>query len=621
MMRRGRGSGRRRSAEPADEQQHRLSRADAGVFRRLLRYVRPHLGRMLAAAFSLLVATLLSLIFPWIIRNLVDSVFVHHDANTLNLITIGLFGVFVAQAIFNFVQNYLIAWIGERIVVDLRRDLYRHLQTLPPDFYADRRTGELLSRITNDVNAVQNTVSNNLLNLMQEVVTLAGSLVIIFYLDWRLSLLMLVVAPLIALSAALFGRALNRTSRKVQEGLGDATAVLEETIANMRVVQAFTRERYELGRFGDLLEHVFALTLTRIRIRAAFVATITFLAFAAITSVLWFGGHEVLDGRLTPGGLISFLFYIFLIAGPLGSLTNIYGQAQEAMGAATRIYEVLDTQPTIVDAPDARTLPPLRERLRFEAVSFGYLPDRPVLRDVSFEVAVGRMVALVGPSGAGKTTVASLIPRFYEVTSGAITVDGSDIRRANLASLREQIAVVPQEPVLFGISIRDNIAYGRLEASEAEIVAAAQAANAHGFINDLPDGYDTLVGERGVKLSGGQRQRIAIARAVLRDPRILILDEATSSLDTESERLVQDALERLMAGRTTLVIAHRLSTIRRADHILVLEAGQIVEEGTHQDLLAAEGLYHRLYTLAAREGGLLQELDLSSDPVPETAGV
>jgi len=551
---------------------------------------------MLVAAFSLLVATLLSLIFPWIIRNLVDSVFVHHDANTLNLITLGLFGVFIGQAAFNFVQNYLIAWIGERIVVDLRRDLYRHLQTLPPDFYADRRTGELLSRITNDVNAVQNTVSNNLLNLMQEVVTLVGSMAIIFYLDWRLSLLLLVVAPLIAFSAALFGRALNRTSRKVQEGLGDATAVLEETIANMRVVQAFTRERYELGRFGDLLEHVFALTLTRIRIRAAFVATITFLAFAAITSVLWFGGHEVLDGRLTPGGLISFLFYIFLVAGPLGSLTNIYGQAQEAMGAATRIYEVLDTQPTIVDAPDARSLPPLRERLRFEAVSFGYLPDRPVLREVSFEVEAGRMVALVGPSGAGKTTVASLIPRFYEVTSGAITVDGTDIRRASLASLREQIAVVPQEPVLFGISIRDNI-------------------------GDLPEGYDTLVGERGVKLSGGQRQRIAIARAVLRDPRILILDEATSSLDTESERLVQDALERLMAGRTTLVIAHRLSTIRRADRILVLEAGRIVEEGTHQDLLAIEGLYHRLYTLAVREGGLLQELDLSSEPIAEAATV
>ena len=269
----GRGTGRRRPAAKADEGQHRLSRADAGAFRRLLRYVRPHLGRMLIAAFSLLVATLLSLIFPWIIRNLVDSVFVHHDANTLNLITLGLFGVFIGQAAFNFVQNYLIAWIGERIVVDLRRDLYRHLQTLPPDFYADRRTGELLSRITNDVNAVQNTVSNNLLNLMQEVVTLVGSMAIIFYLDWRLSLLLLVVAPLIAFSAALFGRALNRTSRKVQEGLGDATAVLEETIANMRVVQAFTRERYELGRFGDLLEHVFALTLTRIRIRAAFVAT------------------------------------------------------------------------------------------------------------------------------------------------------------------------------------------------------------------------------------------------------------------------------------------------------------------------------------------------------------
>ncbi|HXT37010.1 MAG TPA: ABC transporter transmembrane domain-containing protein [Chloroflexota bacterium] len=605
MMRRG--GGRPGVPLPPDHPRHRLSRADARVFRRLLAFTRPYIRRMILATVCLLVASLLNLVFPWIVRSLVDSVFVHHDEHALNLITLGLFAVFIFQAGFNFSQNYLIGWVGERIIADLRRTIFTHLQSLSQEFYGEHRTGDLMSRVTNDVNAVQNVVSGNLLSLLQQLVTLLGSLVIIFYLDWRLSLLMLVVTPLIAGSAAIFGRLLTRIARRVQEELGNATTVLEETLSNVRVVQAFTREPHEIERYGGLVERVFSLTLGRLRLRASFVSLITFLTFGAITIVLWFGGREVLAGHLSPGGLISFLFYIFLIAGPLGTLTNLYGQTQEAMGAAGRIFEVLDTSPGIADTADAHPLPPLRECPEFDQVRFSYIPEREVLRGVSLRVEAGKMVALVGPSGAGKTTIASLIPRFHEPDSGAILIDGTDIRQATLASLRGQIALVPQEPVLFGLSVRENIAYGRLEASEPEIIAAAQAANAHQFIMELPEGYDSLVGERGVKLSGGQRQRVAIARAILRDPRILILDEATSSLDNESERLVQEALEHLMAGRTTLVIAHRLTTIQQADQIVVLDAGIVVETGTHQSLLAAEGLYHRLYTVARRQGDLLPE--------------
>ncbi|MGH2391196.1 MAG: ABC transporter ATP-binding protein, partial [Chloroflexota bacterium] len=578
------------------------------AFRRLLGYVRPYRGRMVLATISLLMVSLMSLVFPGIVRSLIDSVFVHHDERALNLITLALLVIFLFQALFNFSQSYLIAWVGERVVADLRRSLFAHMQSLSLSFYSERRTGELMSRVTNDVNSVQNTVSGNLLSLLQQLVTLIGSLAIIFYLDWRLSLLMLVVTPLIAFSAALFGRQLTRVARKVQEELGSATTVLEEALANVRVVQAFTREPHEIARYGGLVERVFTLTLGRIRLRAGMVTLITFLTFGSITIVLWFGGREVLAGHLTPGGLISFLFYIFLIAGPLGTLTNLYGQTQEAMGAAGRVFEVLDTVPGIADLPDARPLPLLRESLELEDVHFSYIAEREVLRGVSFGVDAGRMTALVGPSGAGKTTIASLIPRFYEPSGGRILIDGADIRQCTLDSLRGQIALVPQEPVLFGITVRENIAYGRLDASQAEIIAAAEAANAHQFILKLPEGYDSLVGERGVKLSGGQRQRIAIARAILRDPRILILDEATSSLDNESERLVQEALEHLMAGRTTLVIAHRLSTIQRADLIVVLDEGRIVESGTHHSLLAAEGLYHRLYTQADRRGDLLPEV-------------
>jgi subfamily B ATP-binding cassette protein MsbA len=579
---------------------HALSRRDIPVFRRLLAFVRPYTRRLALAALCLLGVSIASLVFPWVVRSLVDSVFLHHDERTLNLIALALFAVFVLQAILNFGQTYLISWVGERIVADLRRHIYDHLTSLSLSFYSESRTGELMSRVTNDVNAVQTAVSGNLLSLLQQVVTLFGSLAIIFYLDWRLSLLMLVVTPMLAFCGAFFGRWLGRIARQVQAALGEATTVLEETLGNMRVVQSFTREQYESQRFGGMVERVFVLTLGRIRVRASFVSLISFLAFGSITLVLWFGGREVLHGDLTPGGLISFLFYIFLIAGPLGTLANLYSQIRESMGAATRIFELLDTPPAITDRPGARSPATTEGRVTFVDVRFSYAVGHEVLRGVSFTMEPGAMVALVGPSGAGKTTIATLIPRFYDPDSGSVTVDGVDIRDLTLQSLRAQLAVVPQEPVLFGMSIRENIAYGRLGATDTEILAAAEAANAREFIDKLPNGIDSQVGERGVKLSGGQRQRIAIARAILRDPRILILDEATSSLDNESERLVQEALERLMVGRTTLVIAHRLTTVQRADRIVVIDDGAVVESGTHFELLAAEGLYHRLYTLAGR---------------------
>ena len=609
MFRSGRSSGR---TAAASEARHSLSRADLPVFRRLLRFVRPYASRLAIASFCLLAVSVAGLVFPWIVRSLVDSVFVHHDEHALNVIALALFGVFILQAGFNFTQNYLLSWIGERVVADLRRQLFDHVQSLSMDFYSEHRTGELMSRITNDVNAVQNTVSGNLLSLLQQVVTLCGSLVIVFYLDWRLAMLMLVVSPALAFSGTFFGRWIGRISRRVQAALGEATTVLEETLSNMRVVQAFTRERFESARFGGSVERVFTLTLGRIRVSARLVALMNFLAFGSITLVLWFGGREVLRGSLTPGGLISFLFYIFMIAAPLGSLANLYSQAREAMGAATRIFEILDTEPS--SAIERMRLPWRRSGapgVWITCISVT-CDGREVLRGVSLTIEPGQTLALVGPSGAGKTTVASLIPRFFRARQRRDHRRRHRYSRLTLQSLRGQIAIVPQEPVLFGVSVRDNIMYGRLEATDAEVIAAARAANAHEFILALPEGYDTLVGERGVKLSGGQRQRVAIARAILRDPRILILDEATSSLDNESERLVQEALEHLMAGRTTLVIAHRLTTIQRAHTIAVLENGAVVESGTHDRLLAAKGLYHRLYTMAGRRSGE-EQMNVFSD--------
>jgi subfamily B ATP-binding cassette protein MsbA len=464
-------------------------------------------------------------------------------------------------------------------------------------FFANQRTGEVVSRVTNDVTTLQAAVTDNLVNLLRQVILLIGGVFFLFWLDWRLTILILIGITVVTLSMGYMGRKIRNESRAVQDHLGEASAVVDESIGGIRIVKSFAREAYETARFGSRIEATFAAALRRAKISAILAPIIGFMAFVSITVTLWFGGYEVIQGRLSPGDLVAYLIYTMLVATPVAALSGLYSQFQAALGATERIFEMLDITPDIADAADAQALPTIIGRVNFENVNFTYNNAIPVLQQISLKVQPGQVVALVGPSGAGKTTLVNLIPRFYDVTDGRITIDGYDIREITGLSLRRQIGIVPQETTLFSDTVAENIRYGKLDADQAELEAAAKAANAHDFIMDMPDGYQTLVGERGIKLSGGQRQRVAIARAILKDPRILILDEATSSLDSESESLVQDALERLVHSRTTFVIAHRLSTVVNADWVLVLDRGKIVEQGAHADLLQQKGLYQKLHAM------------------------
>ena len=478
--------------------------------------------------------------------------------------------------------------------------MFRKFQRMPLAYYDRHQTGEIMSFVTNDVAAIQSALVDNLIDLVTEGCILIGSLVLMFYLDWKLSLLTLVVIPMVGQAMKIFGLKIKKSSNVIQQRLAEITALLQESFSATRVVKSFVREDYEIDRFVRSNQRNFEAVMKNVQQTSMLTPTVEFLAAIAVTLIVWFGGYEVVNGEITAGAFVAFLTYAVNLANPVKRLSRIYGNLQKAMAAVDRVFTVVDLEESITDRPGAQPLPPVKGHVRFDHVTFSYKEGRPALDGITLEAQPGEMIAFVGPSGAGKSTIANLIPRFYEADSGVITVDGHDIRDVTLASLRGQIGLVPQETMLFSTTIRENIRYGRLDATDAEIEEAARAANAHSFIMELERGYDTEIGERGVSISGGQRQRIAIARAILKDPRILILDEATSALDTESEKIVQAALDNLMVGRTSFVIAHRLSTVFNADRIYVIDGGRIVEQGTHEELLAKGGLYQHLYDIQFR---------------------
>ncbi len=577
-----------------------------GPLSRLWPRVRPYRGGLALAVVALFLSAAIGLAFPQIVRYMLDAAFLRHDRGLLDRIGILLLGLFVLQAFLNYVQTYYLSATGERAVAGLRRELFEKLLTMPPGFFAERRTGELTSRLTADIGQLQSVMSHQIAEFSRQVLALVGGVVLLTLMQPRLTFTAIGVVPIVVGSGFYFGRRLKRMTTGVQDRVAEATAVAEEALSQIRTVQSFVQEPAERERYGERVLASVKAALVRAEVRGLFFGILTFTTFGGIVFVLWQGGLLVLDGKLSPGALVSFLLYTVFIAAAIGALASFFSSYQEAVGAAERVFELLETVSPIADPPVPRHLPqPVRGAVAFERVSFRYLSDPTApwaLREIDLTVAPGEVVALVGPSGAGKTTLVTLLPRFWDVAEGRILLDGIDIRDLRLADLRGAIGIVPQEPALFSGTVRENIAYARPGATVDEVDAAARAAHAHEFVERLPQGYDTLVGERGVKLSGGQRQRIAIARALLKNPAVLVLDEATSSLDNESERLIEDAMERLLVGRTTLIIAHRLSTVRRADRLIVLDHGRIVEEGSHTELLARGGLYARLYQHQFREG-------------------
>ena len=573
---------------------------DRRPYRFLLRLrprLSPHRGALLLAGVLILAGTAIGLAFPLVIREILDAAFLAADRAMLNQVALFLLGLFVVQAVVNFGQSYLTASVSERVVAQLRQDLFRHLVRQPPGYFARSRVGDLASRLASDAGLIQGILRFGVPELARQLLFLVGALVLITVTHPRLTLITFVAIPPTVLAGWLLGRRVRRLSSTIQDRLADAVARAEQVFTQVTTVQSFTREGWETKRFVADVDATRDGGLRRAVARAILTGVVSFTAFGAVVLVVWEGGRLVLEGALTPGTLVAFLVYWILIAGAVTSLAGFWGNLQEASGAARRIFDLLEEDLELVDPTDPEPLPfPLRGEVRLEDVRFRYAPDLPIVLDgIDLTLAPGETVALVGSSGAGKSTLASLLSRFHDVTGGRVLLDGVDVRRAALRELRGAVGLVPQEPMLFEGTVRENLRYGRPEATDAEVEAAAREARAHDFIVSFPRGYEERVGERGVTLSAGQRQRVAIARVLLKAPRILILDEASSALDAESERLVQDALERLMVDRTTLVIAHRLSTIVRADRIVVLDRGRIVGSGTHAQLLVENELYARLY--------------------------
>lgn len=572
-----------------------------GFFAHVWRLAQPELRTLGLATVALLVSTGLGLVYPQAIRVIMNAVATSGPGGSgggnlkvINQAALGLLVVFAVQGLFSSLRFYLFTVAGERVVARLRRDLYASLLRQEIAFFDEQRTGELTQRLAADTTVLQSATTSNISMLLRYGMTVIGGIAILLYTSWRLTVVMLSVVPVVVLGAVIYGRALRRLSVKVQDALARSTEVAAETLAGIRTVRAFAREQRESERYSEAVTASFELAKTRARASSVFQGVVGFAAYGAIAAVLWYGGVLVLRGQLLVGDLTAFILYTLTVAFSFGAVSDLWGEFMRAAGASERLFELLDREPRLV--PGTRRPAQVTGAVALQGVHFTYpaRPDMQVLRGLELALRPGEVVAVVGYSGAGKSTIAALLSRFYDPQQGAVLLDGEDLRALDPEWLREQVGVVSQEPILFATTIADNIRYGRTTATQREIENAAQAANAHSFITAFPDGYATLVGERGVRLSGGQKQRVAIARAILKDPRILVLDEATSALDAESEALVQQALDRLMQGRTTLIIAHRLSTVLSADRVVVLDSGRAVESGTHAELLGRGGIYHKL---------------------------
>jgi len=566
---------------------------------RILSYAKPYWFRITIALIMAQIVAATDGALAWLVKPIMDRIFVERNAEMLRLIPLAIVGLYVVKGVGRYVQNYFMRYANLRMVMDLRTDLFRKIQGMSLAFHKSKSTGELISRVMNDVSVVRNANVDVIKNLIRQIFTLLALLVVLFKRDWQLAAMACVTVPFAGVLIDRLGRKIKEITKASQEKRADLSSLMVDSFSGVRIVKAFNMEKQETKRFRKHLHKLYSLSMKKVKASELVSPLIEFLGSLGAAAIIYVGGMRVITGRLTPGDFFSFMAALMMMYGPIRRLTKVNNTIQAAIAAAERVLEVLDMEPDIKDAPDAVGVLCFERSIRFDHVWFAY-PDDPetwILKDIHLEVGKGEILALVGESGAGKTTLVDLVPRFYDPTKGAVYLDGVDLRKLKRVSLRALIGIVTQDVILFNDTILNNILYGRPKASFEEVVEAAKVAHAHEFIQQLPDGYETVVGERGVRLSGGQKQRIAIARAVLKNPPILILDEATSALDTQSERMVQEAMDRLMEGRTVFVIAHRLSTIQKAHRIVVLDKGRIVEMGTHQELLDKGGLYSHLYRL------------------------
>jgi subfamily B ATP-binding cassette protein MsbA len=571
------------------------------ILKRIFSYVLPYKGRLAAGIFSMLVHAFLTVFFVKVFKDLIETIIADMSAGSGGIIKLSWIAAFMIliyflKGISYYGQQYLVSYVSHKAIRDIRDELYYHLQNLSLSFYSKNKTGEIISRVTNDVAKLESSIVKGAVSIIYKAFTFIGAIGYLLYLNYRLTIFLVVMLPLISYILNKFNKKIKRVSRRVQVKIANVSDVLQETLSAVRVVKSFGREDYEYERFSSENQANFRAKMKETQYGSILTPLIEFVAAISFTAILWYGGYEVMQGRMKPSELIAFFTLLLTISDPLRSLTKLSRSIQQALASGERIFEIMDTESAITkENKDKIKLEEVNGEVVYDNVTFSYDRDEIVLNNINLKASPGEVIALVGHSGAGKTTMVDLIPRFYDPVKGKMKLDGYDLKELDLECLRSFIGIVPQETILFSGTLKDNIAYGNLEADDDAIMAAAEAANAHDFILEFPDGYDTIVGERGVGLSGGQKQRISIARAILKDPQILILDEATSSLDAESEALVQEALEHLMQDRTTFIIAHRLSTIKNADEIVVIEQGEIVERGSHKELLQEEGKYASLY--------------------------